>query len=156
MERGHTDSCSAMLVHAIMAMACHYSDRSLARANPHDPSTAGDHFFAEAKRLLDQDQTPCLTTVQALGLLSVRETSHGRDSYGYQYAGRAVRMALELGLHLSTIGHGLHSSEEEARRVTFWAVFNLETYVALLYARQCAVWRSWRGRLTVIVYVRLA
>ena len=127
MNNGRTDYCSAMLVNAVLSFACHYSDRAQARTDPQAPGTAGDHFFAEAKRLVDSEETPRLTTVQALGIMSLRETSAGRDSNGYQLAGRSVRMALELGLHLSIIRDGMRATEAEVRKVTFWAVFNLET-----------------------------
>ena len=129
MGRGGTGFCSAMLVNALLANACHYSDRPSARGDPRNPSTAGDQFFAEAKRLLDKTERPSLTTVQALGLMSIREASQGRDSNAYQYVGRSVRMALELGLHLSMIGSGMRPAEIEVRKITFWGVFNLETFV---------------------------
>ena len=130
MGRGGTEFCSAMLVNALLAFACHYSDRPSARTDNDNPCTSGDYFFAEAKRLLDRTNQPSLTTVQALGVMSIRETSQGRDSNGYQYAGRCVRMALELGLHLSVIGSGLRPAEFETRKITFWGVFNLETFVS--------------------------
>lgn len=127
MGRGRTDFCSPLLVNAIMSFACHYSDRPLAFTDPHDSNTAGDAFFAEAKRLVDNTEKSCLTTVQALAVMSLRECSAGRDSRGYRLAGRAVRMALELGLHLSVMGTNLRSSEAEVRKITFWGIFNLET-----------------------------
>jgi hypothetical protein len=127
MSRGGTDFCSSLLVNAVLAVACHYSDRAISRRQPTDPTTAGDYFFAEARRLLERVEKPSLTTVQALGVMSLRETSQGRDSNGYQYAGRCVRMALEMGLHLSVTGSGLRAHEIEVRKITFWGVFNLET-----------------------------
>lgn len=127
MARGRTDYCSAMLVNAIAAFACHYSDRAAARTDANDPGSAGDQFFADAKQLLNQSDKPCLTTVQALGIMALRETSAGRDSNGYQLAGQCVRMALELGLHLSVMKSGTRPAASEVRRTTFWAVFNLET-----------------------------
>lgn len=130
MNRGRTDYCSSLLVNAVLAFACHYSDRAMARTDSSSPATAGDHFYAEAKRLLDSNETSTLTTVQALGIMSLRETSAGRDSDGYRLAGRCVRMALELGLHLSVIKDGMREREAEVRKVTFWAVFNLETLVS--------------------------
>lgn len=81
---GGTTFCSALLVNALLAVACSYSDRASARVESNKPATAGDHFFADAKSLLDSTDRPSLTTVQALGLMSIRETSHGRDSNGYQ------------------------------------------------------------------------
>lgn len=121
------DYCSALLVHAILALGCHYSDRPEARSDPHSSITAGEHYFSEAKSILEQEEKPLLTTVQALAIMSLREVSQGRDSNGYQLAGRAVRTALELGLHLSVIGKNSSSAEYEARKVTFWGIFNLET-----------------------------
>lgn len=135
MEQGRTEHCSAMLVNAVMSLACHYSDRPGARTDLHNPATAGDHFFAEAQRLLNQDEKPCLTTVQALGVLAVCEGSHGREGNAYRYAGRSLRMALELGYHLSVIGSGLRSTDVEARRITFWAIFNLETTCSVSFGR---------------------
>ncbi|TKA64762.1 hypothetical protein B0A49_07973 [Cryomyces minteri] len=78
MQKGRTKYCSALLVNAILACSCHFSDRIAARAIPDDPRSAGDHFFAEAKRILNEYETPDLTTVQALGVMSVREASYGR------------------------------------------------------------------------------
>ncbi|KAK5110746.1 hypothetical protein LTR62_005623 [Meristemomyces frigidus] len=136
MSQGRTNHCSAILVNAVLAMACHYSDRPAARTDPCSPTTAGDQYFAEAKRLLDNsDGKSSLTTVQALGIMAIRECSHGRESGGYMYAGRCLRMALELGLHLSVIGSGMRASGMEARRITFWAVFNLETTCSVSFGR---------------------
>ncbi|KAK6386687.1 hypothetical protein LTR65_008750 [Meristemomyces frigidus] len=135
MGQGRTEFCSALLVNAVLAFACHYSDRPSARADPSNPATAGDAFFAEAKRLLDRTEKPSLTTVQALGVMSARECSRGNDSNAYQLAGRCLRMALELGLHLSVIGSGLRASEVEVRKITFWAVFNLETACSVGFGR---------------------
>ncbi|KAI7247905.1 hypothetical protein KC335_g18661, partial [Hortaea werneckii] len=135
MSRGNTEFCSALLVNAICSFTCHYSDRPAARAEATNPATAGDAFFAEAKRLLERTEKSSLTTVQALGIMSARECSHGRDSNAYQLAGRCLRMALELGLHLSVIGSGLRSSEVEVRKITFWGVFNLETACSVAFGR---------------------
>lgn len=121
--------CSALLVNAVLALGCAYSDRLEARLNQQDPSTAGDHFFAEAKRLLVDDDSSDLTTVQALAIMCLREASFGRDSSGFQFAGRSVRMLIELGLHLSIgpAGANLKPSEVEARKNTFWGCFIYDT-----------------------------
>lgn len=142
MARGKTDYCSSLLVNAILALACHYSDRSMARTEPTIPATAGDHYFAEAMRLLNQVDRPSLTTVQALGIMGMREGSAGRDSHAYQIIGRCVRMALEMGLHLSSLRQGMSEIEIEARRITFWAVFNLETVCAVNLGRLSQLPRS--------------
>ena len=130
MARGRSKYCSPLLVNALLASACTFSDRPEARTNPNDPHTAGDHFFAEARRLLFQNEHSTLTTVQALAIMGVREANCGRDSSGFQYAGRCIRMGLELGLHLcfKTAGnHALTPTEVEVRKITFWGCFTLET-----------------------------
>ncbi len=131
MAQGRTKYCSPLLVNALLALACAFSDRPEARTDPTDPNTAGDHFFAEARRLLFENERSTVTTVQALGLMGIREANCGRDSSGYQYAGRCIRMALELGLHLcfKTAGNNnLSATEIEVRKVTFWGCFTLETW----------------------------
>ncbi|KAH0543659.1 hypothetical protein FGG08_002097 [Glutinoglossum americanum] len=135
---GRTKYCSSLLVNVVLALACPLSDRPEARVDPEDANTAGDHFFAEAKRLLDQDKQSSVTTIQALALMSIREPNHNRDSTGYGYMGRSLRMALELGLHLSYPANGpfaLSASDAEARRQTFWAVFTLETLWGICVGR---------------------
>ena len=52
LRNNRTRHCSSLLVNAILAAACHYSDRPEARSDPLDHSTAGDHFFEEAVQLL--------------------------------------------------------------------------------------------------------
>ena len=90
MHEGSTTYCSPLLMNAILAVACHYSDRLDVRANLEDPVTAGDRFFDEAKWLLFKDESSCLTTVQALSVMSVRGILAGRDSSGYAYIARSV------------------------------------------------------------------
>ena len=129
MTKGQSRYCSPLLVNALLAFACAYSDRPEAREDFSDPKTAGDHFFAEAKRLLNQNGSSSLTTVQALALMGIREASCSRDSSGFQYAGRCVRMLIELGLHLSfaSASDKITPTELEARRITFWGCFINET-----------------------------
>lgn len=125
MEKGRNKYCSPLLVNALLAFACAYSDRPEAREDPSDPRTAGDHFFAEAKRLLNENEFSNLTTVQALALMGLREVSCNRDSSGFQYVGRSVRMLIELGLHLSFASSSdkITPVELEACRITFWGCF---------------------------------
>lgn len=133
MTRRQNKYCSSLLVNALLSVGCAYSDRPEARVNPSDPSTAGDHFFAEARRLLYEDESSSLTTVQALAVMGLREASCGRDSSGFHYSGRCTRMAIELGLHVSfgPTDNKMSPTESEARKVTFWGCFIVESYVIL-------------------------
>ncbi|TKA62031.1 Nitrogen assimilation transcription factor nit-4 [Cryomyces minteri] len=116
-----------------------------AREDPEDSTTAGDHFFKEAKRLIlenDEHEKPKLTTVQALALMSVREAGCGREAKGWVYSGMSFRMACDLGLNLDTGGlasnkdTGPDEVEEDARRITFWGCFLFD---------KC--WSNYLGRL---------
>lgn len=132
MAKRRSKYCSPLLVNALLAVACSFSDNPAARADPSDPNTAGDHFFAEAKSLLQSSDLSTLTTVQALALMGLREASCNRDSSGFQYAGRCIRMAIELGLHLSfgSDNSRLGQDELEVRKTTFWGCFTIDTYVS--------------------------
>ena len=127
---GRDKYCCSLLVNAICAYACHLTDDPAGRTDPDNFRTAGDHFFAEARRLLFDDETPSLTTVQALCIMSMREPSTGRESNGFSYIGRCLRMCVELGLHLNYGANatlGLTPSEVEVRKVTFWGCFTVDT-----------------------------
>ncbi|KAF2833745.1 hypothetical protein CC86DRAFT_311799 [Ophiobolus disseminans] len=129
-KAGREKYCSSLLVNAICAYACHLTDEPAGRTDPSNFRSAGDHFFAEARRLLFEDETPSLTTVQALCIMSMREPSTGRDSSGFGYSGRCMRMCVELGLHLNNSASPalrLTPSEVEVRKVTFWGCFTVDT-----------------------------
>ncbi|KAK3353032.1 fungal-specific transcription factor domain-containing protein [Lasiosphaeria hispida] len=136
--------CSSLLVNAMLALGCHFTSVSGAFAAPGDSRTKGDHFFAEAKRLIvenDEYEKPKLTTVQALALMSVREAGCGREAKGWVYSGMSFRMAQDMGLNLDIGGVGrgkgsLDEKEIDARRITFWGCFLFD---------KC--WSNYLGRL---------
>ncbi|GKT93343.1 nitrogen assimilation transcription factor nit-4 [Colletotrichum tofieldiae] len=109
--------------------------------------TKGDHFFAEAKRLIvenDEYERPRLTTVQALALMSVREAGCGREAKGWVYSGMAFRMAQDIGLNFDDGGmspdkENLGEHAVDARRMTFWGCFLFDK-----------AWSNYLGRLPQI------
>ncbi|KAI0111173.1 fungal-specific transcription factor domain-containing protein [Nemania sp. FL0031] len=117
--------CSPILVNALLALGCRFSTQPNTRANPNEPRTSGDHFFKEALRLLYRETNHhTLTTIQALGIMSIREASCGRDSESWYYAGQSVRLAIEMGLHrLSDDGD---EDELAVKAATFWGAFALD------------------------------
>ncbi|PKK49493.1 hypothetical protein CI102_7083 [Trichoderma harzianum] len=137
-----TAYCSSLLVNAMLALGCHFTDIPGAFGIPGDSRTKGDHFFAEAKRLIvdnDEYEKPRLVTVQALALMSVREAGCAREAKGWVYSGMSFRMALDIGLNLEVEGLDKeHMSEEEidARRITFWGCFLFDK-----------TWSNYLGRL---------
>lgn len=143
MRDRNTKYCSPLLVNAVLAVGCHFSDRPEARTDPEDPSTVGDHFLAEARRILceevrSEDAHTTLTTVQALGVMSIKSAMTGADSPGWKYAGSMMTMAIELGLQTSVNSSPtskMTASEIEARRVTFWGCYVLQTAWAICIGR---------------------
>lgn len=122
--------CSSFLVNVMLALGCHFSTRLDARKDPEDSSSTGDHFFAEAKRLMYEDDefaNAKLCTVQALALMSVREAGCGRESKGWVYSGMSFRMACDLGLNVDAQpmneSSRLNDEDIDARRITFWGCY---------------------------------
>ncbi|KAF7953392.1 uncharacterized protein EAE97_000791 [Botrytis byssoidea] len=138
-KTGKTEHCSELLVNAILALGCRFSANVNARTDPHDSGTAGGHFFAEATRLLklEKDQHS-LTTIQALGLMAIREASGGRSSASIYLSGQSLRLAIEMGLHLEAEGQ-LPSQPVEGsqavRLATFWGAFSLDQAWSLTIGR---------------------
>ena len=146
--------CTSLLVNAMLSLGCHFTGVMGAFAVPGDSRTKGDHFFAEAKRLIvenDEYEKPKLATVQALALMSVREAGCAREAKGWVYSGMSFRMAQDIGLNFDAgTGPGLaagafesdphhpHMSEGEidARRITFWGCFLFDK-----------AWSNYLGRL---------
>jgi hypothetical protein len=139
-----TAYCSSLLVNAMLALGCHFTNSPKGCADPNDPTSKGDAFFAEAKRLIvdnDEYEKPKLTTIQALCLMSVREAGCGREAKGWVYSGMSFRMAQDMGLNLDSGGmtnnkETMDEGEIDARRVTFWGCFLFD---------KC--WSNYLGRL---------
>jgi hypothetical protein len=146
-EPKHNVYCSSLLVNAMLALGCHFTDVPGAYAVAGDSQTKGDHFAAEAKRLIlenDEYEKPRLTTVQALALMSVREAGCAREAKGWVYSGMAFRMAQDIGLNLDAGGiatdkGSMGEQEIDARRITFWGCFLFD---------KC--WSNYLGRLPQI------
>lgn len=145
MSRGGSKYCSPVLVNAILALACSYSDRPAARTDPSKPETAGDYFFKEAMDLLSRTDEASLTTIQAIAVMCIREASAGREHHGYRLCGQAMRMAMELGLHLKEPPGdqtNLRPIDMEIRKITFWGLFNLEMGCCMCLGRPSSLTRN--------------
>lgn len=117
--------CSPILVNTLLALGCHFSSKLSARANPNDPHTSGDHFFKESQRLFYLEENhQSLTTIQALGIMSIREASCGRDSESQYYASQSIRLAIEMGLH--QIHDEGDKDQLAVQAATFWGAFALD------------------------------
>lgn len=123
---GRPRFCSPILVNALLALGCRFSRQPNTRSNPDDPHTSGNHFFKECQRLFYQEEDHHkLTTIQALGIMSIREASCGRDSESWYYAGQSIRLAIEMGLHRLQ-DDGRDDDESAVQAATFWGAFALD------------------------------
>ena len=128
-QKGYTNYCSSALLHAVLALACHYTDHTNSNIDSTQFTAMGELYFTEAQSLLNLTDSASLTNVQALAVMAQREASAGREKVAYRYLGMAVRMAMEMDLHLSVTSgddHGLTQLDIETRKVTFWALYNME------------------------------
>lgn len=128
-----------LLVNAVLAVGCLYSDLPATRTVVNDPKTSGDHFFAEAKKLLAAERRPSVANVAALGVMSIRESMKGDTSSGLEFARQMMSMSAELGLHMdqTTLGpfRSMTVAEIETRRVTFWGTYAVETTSTMCLGR---------------------
>lgn len=140
---GRQRFCSDLLLNSILSVGCAFSDRPEARMNPQDPSTAGDHFFAEVERLLEFEEGDSkITTIQALAVLSIRECGYLRDVKGWMYGSVALRAASEtLFKSGREVTDNSSDPELEVWRVTYWGLFCLDLYA--YFPKLLLLFESW-------------
>ncbi|PIG85690.1 hypothetical protein AARAC_007135 [Aspergillus arachidicola] len=97
------------------------------------PRSLAEYFGDRAKLLLELEfDCPSVTTVQTLVLLSNHEAACTEDTRGWLYSGMAMRLSLDLGLHLEMspyIENGTISHQDaEVRRMVFWGVYLNEQF----------------------------
>ncbi|OQV10731.1 Fungal Zn2-Cys6 binuclear cluster domain-containing protein [Cladophialophora immunda] len=95
------------------------------RTYPHLPDPLPDFFATRSKLLLELEMdAPTLSTVQSLVILSAVEALLTRDARGWLDSGMAVRLAVDLGLHLDPepyVQAGLITCEEGMIRKIIWS-----------------------------------
>lgn len=129
---GRRRFCSPLLVNVILSIGARLTDFKEVRSNPHEPDTAGDDYFAEAQRLLCHEDVPCVTTIQALNLMALRQASTGNDVSSWHYARNAMRIAIDIDLPGDDSNQEpvepfvFARAERQVRAATFWGCFALE------------------------------
>lgn len=126
-RKGCARYCSSLLVNALLALACHFSDHPSTRHDLNDHTTAGDAFYAEASELFKAESDHhVLTTIQALGVMSIREASCGRISESNFLSAHAIRLAIEMGLHLDYPSpEDENDTEKAVCAATLWGALSL-------------------------------
>jgi hypothetical protein len=125
---GRSRYCCPILVNALLALGCRCSLQPDTCAVYGEPKTSGDHFFDESLRLLNLEKDHAtLTIVQALGIMSIRQASRGKDSESKFYATESMRISLDMGLNKADHKHD--KDEATVRAATFWGAFALDQYI---------------------------
>ncbi|CAG7565306.1 unnamed protein product [Fusarium equiseti] len=126
MISGRKQYCSPLLVHAVLASACHGYSEATNRAEFWNSQTLGYQFLGEARRLWELEAAkPRLTTIQAAIVLSVVYDANGGDEIGRQYLTQAVAAAHSM--HLFFQPTQLDDEVEyNARAITAWSLFGLQ------------------------------
>ncbi|RBR26560.1 uncharacterized protein FIESC28_00636 [Fusarium coffeatum] len=126
MLSGRKQYCSPLLVHAVLASACHGYSEAANRAEFWNPQMLGYQFLGEARRLWELEAAkPRLTTIQAAIVLSVVYDANGADEIGRQYLAQAVAAAHTM--HLFSQPTQVDDEVEyNAKAITAWSLFGLQ------------------------------
>jgi hypothetical protein len=119
--------CSRLLVHAILAAACHAAPDLPGRNEYWNPNNIGYLFQAEAKRLLELEVgKDKITTIQALLVLNLNINEQGMDKISHSYHVQAIEMAHRMGL-FSRSTDTQSKDWRIARDFTAWSMFSWQS-----------------------------
>lgn len=122
---GAGEFCSPALVNAIASLGTDYLQPDQA-TSPAEIDLLGDTFFREAMGLLvHESQVSALTSVQALGILAVRELSSGRELEAAELCLQAIRLLSSFDFE-DLAGHSDHLGDHLAvRSITYRGILTL-------------------------------
>ncbi|KAF2186726.1 hypothetical protein K469DRAFT_630689 [Zopfia rhizophila CBS 207.26] len=143
-EAGRTQFYSGFLHVCVLAMGYRFADKARPDMQKISLPEMESTLHREAKYMLDHEleRPGGIPSVVALLLLGDLECGVGRDNLGWLYAGLAVRLAFDIGLHLDTRLSRLPEREVEIRQMTLWACVIYDKYWALFLGRPTSMKNS--------------
>lgn len=141
MHRGNTSSyyCSRLLVNAVLANACAYSDYHEARTTGSAAPVLMQAFISEARQHLEKEmeKPPTVPTVQGLGILLLTLALTGQDRLGFSMMLQVMAMAEELERSPPTTEDSVEDAQDLARSVSLacWAIHNMSSAVFVAFMK---------------------
>lgn len=80
-----------------------------------------------------------MPSVAALLILGDSEVGVGRDNVGWMYAGMAMRLCYDIGLHLDSRQSGMAERESDISKMTLWACVIYDRYWSLFLGRPLTI-----------------
>ncbi|KAH7038366.1 fungal-specific transcription factor domain-containing protein, partial [Microdochium trichocladiopsis] len=96
---------SDFLLTCIFALSARHLSRQQGDDESNGAAAIGDRMFRRAKALLLEEMDrpkPRIPTIQGLLILGGRECAMGKSSQGWLFTGMAIRMMVDIGVHLHT------------------------------------------------------
>lgn len=138
--------CSDTLLKVVYAHSCRFLRDP---AGIWGPLGRSETFQQFADRLMSEAQValametinpPSIPTIQALLQQSARDMAYGRSSQAWLYSGMAFRMAIDLGIHVSTerlqrYARWLSPEDIELRKRLFWSLYAWDKHISLYLGR---------------------
>jgi hypothetical protein len=136
-EAGRSQFYSGFLHICILAMGYRFSDKSRPDMQRISLPDRESTLQREAKYMLDLEleRPGGIPSVAALLILGDSEVGVGRDNVGWMYAGMAMRLCYDIGLHLDSRQSGMTQREIDIRKMTMWACVIYDRYWSLFLGR---------------------
>ncbi|KAK4687588.1 hypothetical protein P7C73_g2528, partial [Tremellales sp. Uapishka_1] len=129
---------SVFLFHCIAGMAARFSTHPAIAKPDLIPSDYGKEFYGNAKEMLGSMFTvPSRETVIGLCLMAHLGLANDSESEVWMFTGMAVRMTIDLGLHLDPpLDSDIPAEDRRRNRLVFWSVLLLDFALAFGTGRQ--------------------
>ncbi|KAF9886280.1 hypothetical protein FE257_011893 [Aspergillus nanangensis] len=138
--------CSSTLLKVLCAHSCRFIRTPDLVWHPSDHHESfqklSERLMSEAKVSLAMEalNAPSIPTIQALLQQSARDVACGRSSQAWLFSGMAFRMAIDLGVHVSTTklqtyAKSLSPEDIEIRKRLFWSLYAWDKHISLYLGR---------------------